>query len=312
MLKTTEQEREHVMGYMSAQAPDEVVQLAQKVYSEQLYAVLHDIWDVHTDRGRWWVITNPTNRYSQDQFPNMDLALTFHVGLCLRIPRSEERSLTALPIEPLAGCWRTLEEASEALRHAEEVEDFQAVGMRCRESIITLVHVAQELIPLPGVQAKPKRSDVPAWSEIIANAILPGSTHQKRRGLLKSSADNAWEFANWLTHARAAHFHDAEAAISSTELTLSLFTTALIRYVRGVSDRCPSCGSQRLSPERGIHSSNPDTIYERPVCGKCGWAGTPVIVVPSPAQPDRPSPEGECVVMTTPLRNFSRRNTEHD
>ena len=52
MLKTTEQEREHVIGYMSDQAPDEVVQLAQKVYSEQVHAVQHDIWDVHTDRGR--------------------------------------------------------------------------------------------------------------------------------------------------------------------------------------------------------------------------------------------------------------------
>ena len=86
----------------------------------------------------------------------MDLALTFHIGLCLRIPRSEERSLTGFPIEPLAGCWRTLEEAREALRHAEEVEDFQAVGMRCRESLITLVHVAQELSQFPDVQARPK------------------------------------------------------------------------------------------------------------------------------------------------------------
>jgi hypothetical protein len=312
MLKTTVQEREHVMGYMSSQALDDTVQFAQKVYSEQVYTVQHDIWDVHTDRGRWWVITNPTNLYSQDQFPNMDLALTFHIGLSLRIPRSEERSRTELPLEPLMACWRTLEEASEALRHAEEVEDFQAVGMRCRESLITLVHITQELIQLPDVQVRPKRSDFRGWSEIITNAILSGSTHQERRGLLKSSADSAWKFANWLTHARVAHFHDAEAAVSSTELTISLFTTAVIRYVRGVPDRCPSCGSQRLSPERGVHSSNPNTIYERPVCGKCGWTGMPVVVVPSPARPDRPSPEGECVIMTTPLRNFRHRGTGHD
>src|SRR5215831_18795235 len=148
MLKATEQEREHVLEYMSAQAPEETVQFAQKVYSEQVHAVLHDIWDVHTDRGRWWVITNPTNLYSQDQFPNMDLALTFHVGSCLRIPRSERQSLTELPVEPLAACWRTVEEASKALNRAEEVEDFQAIGMRCRESLITLCHAAQDLVQL--------------------------------------------------------------------------------------------------------------------------------------------------------------------
>src|SRR2546425_3156297 len=171
MLKTTAREREHILGYMADQASHETVEFAQKVYSEQVHAVRHDIWDVHTNRARWWVITNPTNLYSQDQFPNMDLALTFHVGLCLRIPRSERQLLIELPVEPLAACWRTVEEASEALIHAEEMEDFQAIGMRCRESLITLCHVAQDLIQLPDAQARPKRSDVRAWSEIIANAI---------------------------------------------------------------------------------------------------------------------------------------------
>src|SRR5438477_2170950 len=109
MLKATKQEHEHILRYMSEQASDETVELAQKVYSEQLHSVTHSIWDVHSNRGRWWVITNPTNLYSQDQFPNMDLALTFHVGLCLRIPRSEQQSLADLPIEPLAACWRAVE-----------------------------------------------------------------------------------------------------------------------------------------------------------------------------------------------------------
>ena len=39
MLKATEQEREHVLEYMSAQAPEETVQFAQKVYSEQVHKV---------------------------------------------------------------------------------------------------------------------------------------------------------------------------------------------------------------------------------------------------------------------------------
>jgi hypothetical protein len=307
MLKANKHELEHILGYMSGQAPDETVQLAQKVYSERLHTVKHDIWDVHTDRGRWWVITNPTNLYSQQQFPNMDLALTFHLGLCLRIPRSEEQPPTALALGPLVACWRTLDEANEALRQADEVEDFQAVGMCCREALITLGHVAQDLIPHPDGQAKPKRSDFRAWSEVTANTILTGPTHQERRGLLKSSAEAAWRFANWLTHARGAHVSDAEAAIGATELTLSLFTSALIRYVRGVPDCCPTCGSQRLSPERGIHTSDPETIDERPVCDKCGWAGAPVVVVPSPPPPNRPPPEGDCVFMTIPLRHFPQR-----
>jgi len=310
MLKATEQERHHVLEFMSGQTPDEAVELAQKVYSEHLHAVRHDIWDVHTTGARWWVITNPTSLYSQDQFPNMDLALTFHVGLCLRIPKTERQSPTDLPVEPLAACWRMLEESNEALSHAEEVEDFQAIGMRCREALIALVDVAQEMIAVP--EPRPKRSDVRSWSEIAANVILPGSGHQDRRALLKSSADGAWRFTNWLTHAKGVRLNDAEAAVAATELVLSLFTTGLIRYVRGVPDRCPSCGSARLLPERGIHLIDPDTTYERPVCEKCGWTGTPVIVDPVPSALVRPPPEGECAIMSTPLRRFPRRKDEDD
>jgi hypothetical protein len=308
MLKATKHEREHVLNYMADLMPEETVQLAQKVYSELLHGAKHDIWDVQTDRERLWVITNPTKGYSQDQFPNMDLALTFHIGLCLRVPRSEEPSPADLALGPLVACWRTLDEASDALRRAEEVEDFQAVGMRCREALITLGHVAQDLISLPDGQVGPKRSDFRAWSELTANTMLPGPTHQERRGLLKSSADAAWKFANWLTHARGAHVRDAEAAIGATEFTLSLYTTALICYDRGVPDCCPTCGSQRLFREQGFHTSDPDTLYERPVCDKCGWAGAPVVVVPSPPLPERPPPEGECVIMTTPLRHFPQRS----
>src|SRR5262245_54918781 len=131
----------------------------------------------------------------------MDLALTFHIGLCLRIPRSEEQPPTALALGPLVACWRPLDEANEALCQADEVEDFQAVGMRCREALITLGHVAQDLILLPEGQERPKRSDFRTWSELTANTMLPGPTHQERRRLLKSSGDAAWKFANWLTRA---------------------------------------------------------------------------------------------------------------
>jgi len=265
MLKATDQEQEHILDYMSSQAPDESIELVQKVYSEQVHAVRHDIWDVHTDRGRWWVITTPTNLYSQDQFPNMDLALTFHVGLCLRIPRSERQSLPDLQVEPLTASWRALDEMSDALVRAEETEDFQAIGVRCREVLVAFIHVAQDLVHPPEGQSVPKRSDFRAWSAVIADAILAGSSQQERRGLLKSCADAAWKFANWLTHARSAHFNDAQAAFRSTELALELYTTALIRHVRGVPDRCPSCGSTRLSPERGIDLRN----RAQPMSGRC-------------------------------------------
>lgn len=136
MLEATQQELDHVLGYMGYQAPDLTVEFAQKIYSENVLDHRHDVWDVHTNVDRWWVITNPTNLYSQAQFPNMDLAVTFHVGLCLRMPRSEKTKLAELPIEPFAQCYRYLSEASDALRQAQEVADYQAIGVRCREALL--------------------------------------------------------------------------------------------------------------------------------------------------------------------------------
>jgi hypothetical protein len=311
MLKASDQERQEILDYFASQAHgEEEVELAQKVYSERVYSTTHDVWDVHTDQARWWIITNPTNIYRQDQFPNMDLALTFHVGLCIRIPRSEKPRLAELQVEPLVAAWRGLDEARAALDSSQEVEDFQAVGVRCRESLVSLIHVAQELVTLPPDTPRPKRSDVRAWSDVIADSLLAGDSHKERRSLLKTAAGMAWSFTNWLTHAREASAHDAEAAIGATELTLSVCTSALIRRIRGVPERCPSCGSQRLSPERSVDPDHPEHLYERPACQRCAWKGTPVRVTPPPPPADTgppPSPD-ECSILDPPLRSIGERS----
>src|SRR5213594_2129745 len=139
MLPATDAEIERIKDYMQTEAPDLTVTFLQKVYSENMLNIAHDVWDVHTNVDRWWVITEPMNLYSQDQFPNMDLALTFHVGLCLRIPRSERAKLSELPVEPFAECYRCLQEASDALAQASEVADYQSIGVRCREALLAFV-----------------------------------------------------------------------------------------------------------------------------------------------------------------------------
>lgn len=224
MLNATDHERQAIVDYLASQAPDDRVDLIQKVYTERLHGTTHDVWDVHTDKDRWWVITEPTNLYSQSQFPNLDLALTFHVGLCLRIPRSERRDVTDLPVEPLLACWRAFQQAHDAIGAAQEVEDYQALGVRCRECLLSLVHSVQQAIDPPASAAELKQSDFVGWAEAIADTALAGPSQKARRQLLKSSAKATWQFVNWLTHSRSAHFHDAEAALAATEQTLSLFT----------------------------------------------------------------------------------------
>jgi hypothetical protein len=309
MLPATETETRHVTDYMHSQAPDMTVQFVQKVYSENVLQIRHDIWDVHTDVDRWWVITGPMNLYSQEQFPNMDLALTFHIGLSIRIPRTERQKLSSLPVEPFMESYRCLQEASDALSQAQEVADYQAIGMRCREALIAFVNAAQTLIAWTSEEPSPKKADVKAGMDHVCSISLAGESHEHRRQLIKSLVESAWKFDNWLTHAKSSHWHDAEAAIAVTENAIGLSTSAAIRHIRGVPERCPDCGSQRLSPERGYHTDYPDVEWERPTCDKCGWAGDPLPVrnLPEPADESKPSaPEGECIIPKMPLRRIER------
>src|SRR5712692_799146 len=191
MLSATEREIEHVTEYMKSQAPDLTVQFVQKVYAENVLHIRHDVWDVHTDIDRWWVITEPMNLYAQDQFPNMDLALTFHVGLCIRIPRSARQKLSDLPIEPFAESYRYLQEAYDALAQAQEVADYQSIGVRCRESLLAFARAAQSVMPWTSTQEPPKNADLKAWAEHICSVALACSTNDDRRHLFKTLLESA-------------------------------------------------------------------------------------------------------------------------
>jgi hypothetical protein len=313
MLPATKDEIDRVTEYVASQGPDLKITFVQKMYSENVLHVRHDVWDVHTNMDRWWVITEPMNLYSQAQFPNMDLALTFHIGLCLRIPRSDRQQLCQLPVEPFAEAYRYLEEAREALQHSGEVADYQAIGVRCREALLAFASAAKTVIPWKSKEEPPKKADLKAWADHIYTVSLPGAEHEQRRHLYKTLLESAWKFANWLTHAKSSHWHDAEAGIAATENAIALCTSAVIQHVRGVPERCPQCDSQRLSSERGYRQDLPDVEWERPVCDKCGWTGTPVPVRnvnTVPCEP-APPPEGDCIIPTVPLRQLRRPSDEN-
>lgn len=306
MLAATDEEIQHITDYMASQANDREVTFVQKMYAENIHGHVHDVWDVHTDKERWWVITNPTNLYSQDQFPNIDYAVTFHVGLCVRIPRSEKQKISDLPIEPLTHCYRLMAEAAAALVGAQEVADFQAVGVRCREMLLAFTDASQKVLLWSSAEEKPKSADFKAWTDHVCAIVLPGPSHENRRHLFKTLLDSAWKYSNWLTHSKHSNWHDAEAAVSVAENALSLSISKLVQHLRGVPEQCPSCGSFRLSPERARNPENEDETWERAACDKCDWTGEPTLVERQiPVQPTEP-PQGKCVVPDSPLRKLKR------
>ncbi len=121
-----------IANYVELEAPDETVQNVEKVKQEIVLGVVYEMWDVITDKDRWWVITNLTNLYSQRHFPSLDYTLSFHIGLMMRL-RSRPAGANSVAPSPFDEVFRRQEQANDRHDSAVEAEDYQAVGMQLRE-----------------------------------------------------------------------------------------------------------------------------------------------------------------------------------
>src|SRR5271156_5602940 len=139
-----------VSDYVETQARGEKVLHAEKVKSEHIIGSDHNCWDVHTNKDRYWVITSPSNLYSQHHFPSLDFTLSFHVGVTARIMARSRGAPADAQKARLTPPWRRWEQAAETLDTAQEAEDFQAVGVKCRECLIQLVRSLAKLEMVPS------------------------------------------------------------------------------------------------------------------------------------------------------------------
>ena len=270
----SEHEESAIREYVLLESPrGERVKSAEKVATQRARGERWDVWDVYTNNDHWWVITNPTNLYRQADFEHMDMAFTFHLGLRQRLAMRNEPRVEDAERERLAGAFRRWTQAAEALDAADEAEDFQAVGMRCREALISFAQDVAKPEMVPAGSEEPKASDFIHWAERIAEWAAPGSRGDRVRGHLKAISKSTWELSGWLTHAKSATRLDGILAVEATQHTLGQFATAILRKESGEPDRCPQCSSYRLTsdyrPEVGTESGD----VER--CEACGWEDLP-------------------------------------
>src|SRR5258705_400041 len=138
--------------------------------------------------------------HHQPIFPTLDYTLSFHVGVMARVASTNKPDVNELEQLVMADVWRRWEQAGELLNEAEEAEDFQSVGMRCRECLIVMVRAISLPETVPEGSAPPKHADVVHWCELIANHIAKGSSAKDVHGYLKSISKSGCELVNCLTH----------------------------------------------------------------------------------------------------------------
>lgn len=278
-LKEPDHERQHISEYVEwqinkgADTDYEVIHL-ERIKTEVVYGSEHEAWDVHTDEpGRWWVITGPTNLYSQREFPSLDYTLSFHVGVMARVGSRDAKKAPPSQKGRLRSTWRRWETAAEAIDFAREAEDFQAVGMRARETLISLVKALQKDVQLRAIIEAPKAADFLGWFPLIADHFARGSRNERVRGYLKAAARETWQLVNWLTHTSRANLREAHFALDATSNLLSLTTMAVMQAEGDAPETCPECESYRMTsvyePDLGL-----DPPYVS-LCESCGWNNAP-------------------------------------
>jgi hypothetical protein len=263
-LRASQREKDEIRRYIESQAHEEVVHL-EKVASEVVGSVRHDIWDVHCPESHWWVVTDPTNLYDQTDFKSRDVVLTFHIGLMLRVAHAQERKVPVTPDTAalLPGSWRRWQQAFETYDTGGEAETFQAVGVRLRECLVSFVGETRGDDLVPAGQIPPKASDFKGWADLVANGLATGESAAHLRSYLKKMAVETWDYVNWLTHAKNAARMDAEIGLKAVEHLLGVFTAARLRLAAEMR-RCQQCGSYEVATGVCRHCDWVDPSYKAP------------------------------------------------
>lgn len=261
-----------IADYVEGQARDETVQHVERVKAEYVLGTPYEMWDVTTDKNRWWVITNLTNLYSQKHFPSLDYTLSFHIGLMARL-RSDQPRIDGADPDPFDEVFRRQEQALARLERAVEAEDYQAVGMQLRESLLSLIAAMRRRVEIgPGVE-RPQDAAFIAWSVVLMDKLCRGERNKELRSYLKTMAEKTWQLVNWLTHDRSAKQAAASIAVHSCEMLVGHFVQILTREETDNTEKCPLCASRNIRSHFDIAIGEDGAYYT--TCGACRWSSHP-------------------------------------
>lgn len=260
-----------IANYVAGQARAEEVQHVERVKTEYVMGEAYEIWDVTTAEDRWWVITNPTNLYSQRHFPSLDYTLSFHVGLMMRLQSLQERAGDG-ELTPFDEVFRRQNQARHLLERAVEAEDFQAVGMQLRECLISLIGVMRRRVELPRGE-RPQEANVTGWSTILMDHLCPGEPNKELRQYLKTTTEKAWQLVNWLTHHRNARKTAAVIAAEAVDAIVLHHIRLLSRERTDRIEQCPLCQSRNIRSHFDVGIEPDGAYYE--TCGACHWSSHP-------------------------------------
>jgi len=148
---------------------------------------------------------------------------------------------------------RSINEARKRLEQASTEEQFQAIGLLCREALISLAQMVYDPAthtPLDGVA--PSRTDAKRMLEAYIAHTLTGKPNEAARRHAKAALD----LANQLQHKRTASNRDAALCLGATTAVVNLMA-----IISEQTKRAPLSSVQAEFSYRGLEYRSEEHQY---------------------------------------------------
>lgn len=200
------------------------------------------VWNVKTDiGGDWWVVEGdgvPMNLYPQSAYYfGTDEVYSFHMGLMQRMSVAQDEyhpedfvNGVTLGTEIAPQQFRKLKSVAALIDTAREIEDFQAIGVQCREILIELGNHIYEPM-MAGAEEQPQVSNFKRKAELFIQFYLKGSEKSDYRGIIKKLTEATWDYANKIHIRGVLHTTKYQLVSLDVSLLLALTKTFFRKYL---------------------------------------------------------------------------------
>lgn len=240
------------------------------------------VWNVKTDNdGDWWVVEGdkmPMNLYPQHAYYfSADEVYSFHVGLMERMQASREQynpedyvEAMTLGTEIAAVLFRKLKNIALLIDDACEIEDFQAIGVQCREILIELGNSIYTP-DMAGDEEQPQASNFKRKAELFVRFCMAGSDNSDYRSIIKKITEATWDYACKLTHSQSSTYYEASTCVSLIMSLVSTYENIRQKQNDPISlHQCNNCKSKKLSVANVETTDDGRIIKLQLQCEECG------------------------------------------
>jgi hypothetical protein len=215
------------------------------------------VWNVKTDLdGAWWVVEGdsvPMNLYPQEAYYfSSDEVYSFHMGLMERMNASidykPEEFVEAITLNSdiAPQLFRKLKSIATLIDSAVEIEDFQSIGVQCREILIELgnsIYFAE----MADESEQPQESNFKRKAELFVQFYLAGSENSDYRNIIKKLTEATWDYACKITHSINATFYEASTCVTLCTSLVGVYENIRQKVFDPISQyKCRVCKSKKL------------------------------------------------------------------